>query len=78
MLFAKDAAIRSEGISRILWLLALQEDARDLIPKMSQLQDKNLQSICQLKIVYDVNKNRNTQHYYEVITIVCFKNYFYN
>lgn len=66
LLFANDATIRNEAISRICWLLASQEGARDLLPKLSNLQDKALASVCQLRLVYDVNKNRNTQHYYEV------------
>lgn len=67
-MFAKDSTIRNEAISRIIWLLALQEEAKSFLPKLANLQDQNLNSICMLRIVYDVNKNRNTNHYYEVYT----------
>lgn len=67
MLFVKDATTRNEALSRIFWLLAADEDSKNYLPKITTLQDKTLNSACHLKIVYDINKNRNTQHYYEVI-----------
>lgn len=62
----KDGITRNEALSRILWLLTAQENHKDFLPKINSLQDKTLNAVCQLKTVYDINKNRNTQHYYEV------------
>lgn len=66
ILFSKDAEDRNEAVSRICWLLSLQENSRDLLPKLNSVHDRILNSACQLRIVYDVNKNRSNQHYYEV------------
>lgn len=70
----EDAAIRNEAITRILWLLSAQENSKDLLPKINSLEDKTLISVCHSKIVYNVNKNRNIQHYYEVT--VCLETLF--
>ncbi|KAJ8927426.1 hypothetical protein NQ314_020096, partial [Rhamnusium bicolor] len=64
-LFANDAYLRDEAFSRIYWLMASQENSREMLPKFNTLYDKALANVCHLKRVVDVNKVRYTEHFYQ-------------
>lgn len=66
LLFIDDSLTREEAVSRLCWLMGLQKDSRDLLPRLNNLQDKTLGSVCQLTRITDVNKVRPSQHFYQV------------
>nr|CAI5848647.1 unnamed protein product [Callosobruchus analis] len=65
LLFVEDAFLRDEGLSRLCWLLSMQEDAKTLLPKFANLFDPSLANICRLKRIADVNKMRRIEHFYQ-------------
>lgn len=67
ILFCADAQARDEAVSRLCWVLASQDNAAKLLPRLNNLHDKMLASACQVLRPIDLNRNRNTQHFYQVI-----------
>lgn len=63
-MFTDEILARTEATSRLCWLLASQYDSKNLLPKISNLQDKAVTSVCILKRTSDLNKTRGQQHFY--------------
>jgi hypothetical protein len=71
ILFGYESATREEAFSRLCWLLASQTDSREMLPRLNNLHDKALPNACQIQRLLDVNKNRTTQHFYQVRLVNC-------
>ncbi|RZC42072.1 rotatin [Asbolus verrucosus] len=65
VLFGPDVLMREEAFSRLCWLLASQTDSRDMLPRLNNLYDKALPNVCQIQRIFDINKNRTAQHFYQ-------------
>lgn len=66
ILFAKDHQVRSEAASRLSWMLASQPNSKGLLPRFNNLQDRMVANSLLCSYAVDVNKCRNTDHYYQV------------
>ncbi|XP_044270747.1 rotatin isoform X1 [Tribolium madens] len=65
LLFTDESQVREEAFSRLCWLLAAQTDSKEMLPRLNNLYDKALPNVCQIQRLFDVNKNRTTQHFYQ-------------
>ncbi|XP_030750028.1 rotatin [Sitophilus oryzae] len=65
LLYAKDAYLRNEAFSRLCWLIACQENSRELLPKFNTIYDKGFANVCQIKKILDINKIRKSEHFYQ-------------
>ncbi|XP_060527472.1 rotatin [Cylas formicarius] len=65
LLFSKESFLREEAFSRICWLMARQENSRELLPKFNTVFDKALAGACRMRTIVDINKIRNSDHFYQ-------------
>ncbi|XP_066247682.1 rotatin [Euwallacea similis] len=66
LLFADNSTLRDEAFSRLCWLLAKQENSRDVLPKFNTIFDKAMSNACCIKrAVVDINKMRKSEHFYQ-------------
>ncbi|XP_066146267.1 rotatin isoform X2 [Euwallacea fornicatus] len=66
LLFADNSTLRDEAFSRLCWLLAKQENSRDILPKFNTIFDKAMSNACCIKrVVVDINKLRKSEHFYQ-------------
>lgn len=65
LLYTEESLLREEAFSRLCWLLATQPNSRQTLPRLNNLYDKALANICTKQIQFDVNKFRQTQHFYQ-------------
>ncbi|KAF5272203.1 hypothetical protein FQA39_LY01285 [Lamprigera yunnana] len=65
LLFVNDKITREEALSRLLWILTLQKDSRDLLPRLNSLQNKVLNNILHIQKPSDINRDRSSQQFYQ-------------
>lgn len=65
-MYSPEDQVRDEAFSRLCWLLAQQENARTLLPRLNNINDKILANICQITLAsFDVNKSKSTDRFYQ-------------
>ncbi|XP_044758408.1 rotatin [Coccinella septempunctata] len=66
LMYSPEDLVRDEAFSRLCWLLAQQENSKELLPRLNNVNDKILSNICQISpAVFDVNKSKSSERFYQ-------------
>ncbi|KAL3273445.1 hypothetical protein HHI36_014889 [Cryptolaemus montrouzieri] len=66
LLFSPEDLVRDEAFCRLCWILSTQDNSKNLLPRLNNINDKSLSNICYISPKsYDINKSRSVDRFYQ-------------